>query len=850
MEHQHFEPRRAKRPTPLTSSLYIMVVLALLASLFSVAAAAPAGASSLGNYVWADANADGQHTGGEAEFAAGIDGVKVNLYLDANKNGLIDPGEFVASAITGDNPTTGAVEKGWYLFDNITANGNQYIVEIDPVNYAAGGPLDGQVLTSQNTFGLGKDPMVVPLPQVAINFVDADFGFAVTPLRITKALYNTSIYAPAGTPVTFRITVQNTGPQIIDPAPLNDFYSPACLNYESATIPPTSVDEALGKLRWDNLGPLAPGATATVDVTFTTQATNDLIWKDGGWRDYAPNGVPDFDARQNGWDNPTGSGTGWYRSGPVAAANSLWWFDSKFESGTSQPPTISDTYPLVKAYGAPATWDDHDARNVAPLVNDLATRMSATAGAGTTPTNLAAGVTSFISDAGLAAAYTVTTQKAPTFAWVSDEVRRSEDVILLVGFWQLNALMPPTRVGGVYVTASGVDVTANAIAFSDPHRDNAEAGGAGRVLPGAHLLTHPTLGPSGDPTHNDAQYVSADLYPSVATAAVSAGVWGPGAYINADPQTGCSQVAPLAGQNTPDDFGASTYPCEPNGGQLVATVEYAIAVSPVVNTLTCSPTTNIAAVTGATIEGSDQPLGPQESDTQVAQGIDLGDLPDTAFPTLLAGNGARHAITSPLKLGKLVDSELDGQPTSAADGDDMNGLIPDDEDGVTYQPGLGASGFWSEGLVSAGHGGHLQIVITGGSGVPQLFMDFDPNDANPAGAVILRDSAGNPLPTTAWAAGVYEVYFDIPSGTFTSGGGSIQIPFRVRLSSAGGLALNGLALDGEVEDYVLPFGPNAVSLQTFTAESSAATALIYAALALGLLGLVVLARRWQTGRRG
>ena len=86
--------------------------------------------------------------------------------------------------------------------------------------------------------------------------------------------------------------------------------------------------------------------------------------------DYAPSGMPDFDQKQDGWTSPM---AGWTWCGPAAVANSLWWFDSEYESRLNPsplpPPTYSDKFPLVQPYGA---WDDHDPRNVAPLIENLA----------------------------------------------------------------------------------------------------------------------------------------------------------------------------------------------------------------------------------------------------------------------------------------------------------------------------------------------------------------------------------------------------------------------------------------------------------------------------------------------
>jgi uncharacterized repeat protein (TIGR01451 family) len=60
--------------------------------------------------------------------------------------------------------------------------------------------------------------------------------------------------------------------------------------------------------------------------------------------------------------------------------------------------------------------------------------------------------------------------------------------------------------------------------------------------------------------------------------------------------------------------------------------------------------------------------------------FDFGDAPDS-YGTLLADDGARHAVGGPL-LGSQVEPDSDGQPNDTATGDDNDGI--DDEDGVTF----------------------------------------------------------------------------------------------------------------------------------------------------------------------
>ena len=63
---------------------------------------------------------------------------------------------------------------------------------------------------------------------------------------------------------------------------------------------------------------------------------------------------------------------------------------------------------------------------------------------------------------------------------------------------------------------------------------------------------------------------------------------------------------------------------------------------------------------------------------------DFGDAPDS-YQTTAASNGPNHGISDAVRIGALIDSELDGSPTVAADGDDAVNLTLnqlDDEDGV------------------------------------------------------------------------------------------------------------------------------------------------------------------------
>jgi len=293
-----------------------------------------------------------------------------------------------------------------------------------------------------------------------------------------------------------------------------------------------------------------------------------FYWKPGPWEDYAPSGLPDFDQKQGNWRK----GGKWTHCGPVAAANSLWWFDSKFETPDHAPPAISDTYRLVTSY-SPLQWDDHYISDVVPLVDDLSWYFDTNgvrSGVNITGTNVISmffGLQNYLRDRGLWDDYLVTLVVSPTFDWVADEVMRSEDVILLLGFWEEVAPGIWHRVGGHYVTVAGVDPVSGTIAFSDPFVDNAEQGGQGRVLSGT-LLTHYPPHP-GDPdpaVHNDAGNVSHDIYLAMPTGSPG-GVWGPHEY---------PLLESLLGANPHPGWPTEPY----QEGFVQAEVEFALSVSP------------------------------------------------------------------------------------------------------------------------------------------------------------------------------------------------------------------------------------------------------------------------------
>ena len=196
--------------------------------------------------------------------------------------------------------------------------------------------------------------------------------------------------------------------------------------------------------------------------------------------------------------------------------------------------------------------------------------------------------------------------------------------------------------------------------------------------------------------------------------------------------------------------------------------------------LTRSGTPGVLGPTG------DADSGEVEDYRVTVLGNDLGDAP-APFATLVAGNGARHAIdpAGSLRLGACVDTEGDGQPNAGATGDDLStgsatvgtcALAGDDEDGVSFQPLVACRN--STLTISASAAGRVDAWA-------DLNRDGDWDDPGERIANGLSVLAGaNPL------------NFAVPCNASRG-----LANFRFRLSSAGVADYTGAAADGEVEDY-------------------------------------------------
>ena len=234
-------------------------------------------------------------------------------------------------------------------------------------------------------------------------------------------------------------------------------------------------------------------------------------------------------------------------------------------------------------------------------------------------------------------------------------------------------------------------------------------------------------------------------------------------------------------------------------GQGTCALPQSVAAS---GSFTCSYTTTVSGIAGdletttvtATVSDDDgNTITPGDAATVTVVGTDWGDAPDPTYPTLLASNGARHAITAGFHLGASVDADPDGRPDATATGDDDDGT--DDEDGVVFVSAL------VPGLVA-------DVEVTASqAGVLDAWIDLDRDGTWSAPEKVLDG--------TSLSAGSQPLSFGVP-GTAASG----ATVARFRLTSAGIGEPFGPAPDGEVEDHAVTIHRPSLSVSAIAGPAS------------------------------
>jgi len=167
--------------------------------------------------------------------------------------------------------------------------------------------------------------------------------------------------------------------------------------------------------------------------------------------------------------------------------------------------------------------------------------------------------------------------------------------------------------------------------------------------------------------------------------------------------------------------------------------------------------------------------------------MDFGDLNDAKYPTTLAKNGARHQFTlgqQNIFLGNNPpDGDANGKSSANADGDNSSGL--NDEDGLDP----------SAVTLKSGTPANLAAKVT--SAAPSRLFGFadwnnDGDFADPGEASSIAVAAGSSGATVNLP---WNVPFDAVTGQL--------LAVRLRISTSVALGADGLAPDGEVEDYLV-----------------------------------------------
>ncbi len=204
--------------------------------------------------------------------------------------------------------------------------------------------------------------------------------------------------------------------------------------------------------------------------------------------------------------------------------------------------------------------------------------------------------------------------------------------------------------------------------------------------------------------------------------------------------------------------------------------------------------TDLAGACSANGEAPDGEI--EDYVVNISERLDLGDLPDTAagagpgnYSTLLADNGPRHVLRPGLRMGALVDDELNGAPSVAANGDDLAGV--DDEDSVNLVD-------LTDSNLIAGRSAAVRLRATNTStGTARVcgYIDFNADGVFGGAGEVAQ--VGVP-------AGSNDVEFSLSFAVPASATGGATYA-RFRLSTEAGACTaanaNGLERDGEVEDY-------------------------------------------------
>lgn len=222
---------------------------------------------------------------------------------------------------------------------------------------------------------------------------------------------------------------------------------------------------------------------------------------------------------------------------------------------------------------------------------------------------------------------------------------------------------------------------------------------------------------------------------------------------------------------------------------------------------------------------------------QLARGVDSASVEGSTFTITVAGQQARFEFdtdgtvadgnvavtpvdsTSRDSIGDAIRSALAGSPIGAGLSLSVASvfIVADDEDGVSFISDINPSGVLNKGVITP-----ISVTVTG-AGVLEAWIDFNADgDWTDPGEQIISSLSEGAIFSDA-GVGITRVFNVTVPATAPDPIAPIETYARFRVSVDGGLEPNGLALSGEVEDYVLlvlPGGPPQIANanRTFVVE--------------------------------
>lgn len=273
-----------------------------------------------------------------------------------------------------------------------------------------------------------------------------------------------------------------------------------------------------------------PGQTLVASLIQVHNRPSSEYDRNWFWKGANRRPMYDFDQKQDRWGADCGQPPQFVFSwcGPVALANSICWYDEHFARGLV-PPALRDangrTDPVALIQAIAARWQAQFGRSIGwdGVTCDELQRVAAFWVGNNKP-----------------GMFEVHAVPANDFDRICRELRRSQDVVVLMGFYRRNEQGQIVREGGHFVTLSGCGLFNGrpALAFSDPMWDSHAVG----ATPGRSNGPHgdPRRAPNDPANHNNPANYSHDVFTIVPDAGGCLGVQGYYGHIQ----------APLDRQNT------------------------------------------------------------------------------------------------------------------------------------------------------------------------------------------------------------------------------------------------------------------------------------------------------------